>query len=56
MESTGSGGDMSAERHMERAFERLEVAPVNLASGYPGDSCNRSCYPMFEAARSVLAV
>ena len=41
---------------MERAFKRLEVARLNLASGYPDDSCNRSCYATFEAASAALAV
>ena len=41
---------------MERAFKRLEVARLNLASGYPDDSCNRSYYATFEAASAALAV
>ena len=47
---------MSPEQHMERAFKRLEVARLNLASGYPDDSCNRSYYATFEAASAALAV
>ena len=41
---------------MRRAFKRLEVARLNLVSGYPDDSCNRSYYAMFEAASAALAV
>ena len=40
---------------MQRAFKRLEVARLNLASGYPDDSCNRSYYATFEAASAALA-
>ena len=47
---------MNAEQHMQRAFKRLEVARLNLASGYPDDSCNRSYYATFEAASAALAV
>ena len=47
---------MNPEQHMERAFKRLEVARLNLTSGYPDDSCNRSYYAMFEAASAALAV
>ena len=47
---------MKPEQHMQRAFKRLEVARLNLASGYPDDSCNRSYYAMFEAASAALAV
>ena len=47
---------MNPEQHMERAFKRLEVARLNLASGYPDDSCNRSYYATFEAASAALAV
>ena len=47
---------MNPEQHMERAFKRLEVARLNLASGYPDDSCNRSYYATFEAAGAALAV
>ena len=47
---------MNAEQHMRRAFQRLEVARLNLASGYPDDSCNRSYYATFEAASAALAV
>ena len=47
---------MNPEPHMERAFKRLEVARLNLASGYPDDSCNRSYYATFEAASAALAV
>ena len=47
---------MKPEQHMRRAFKRLEVARLNLASGYPDDSCNRSYYAMFEAASAALAV
>ena len=47
---------MNAEQHMQRAFQRLEVARLNLASGYPDDSCNRSYYATFEAASAALAV
>ena len=47
---------MNPEQHMERAFKRLEVARLNLASGYPDDSCNRSYYATFEAASTALAV
>ena len=47
---------MKPEQHMRRAFKRLEVARLNLASGYPDDSCNRSNYAMFEAASAALAV
>ena len=46
---------MNAEQHMRRAFQRLEVARLNLASGYPDDSCNRSYYATFEAASAALA-
>ena len=47
---------MNPEQHMERAFKRLEVARLNLASGYPDDSCNRPYYATFEAASAALAV
>ena len=47
---------MNPEQHMERAFKRLEVARLNLASGYPDDSCNRAYYATFEAASAALAV
>ena len=47
---------MNPEQHMERAFKRLEVARLNLASGYPDDSCNRSYYATFEVASAALAV
>ena len=47
---------MNPEQHMESAFKRLEVARLNLASGYPDDSCNRSYYATFEAASAALAV
>ena len=47
---------MNPEQHMHRAFKRLEVARLNLRSGYPDDSCNRSYYAIFEAASAVLAV
>ena len=47
---------MNREQHMERAFKRLEVARLNLASGYPDDSCNRSYYATFKAASAALAV
>lgn len=47
---------MNTEQHMHRAFKRLEVARLNLCSGYPDDSCNRSYYAIFEAASAVLAV
>ena len=47
---------MNPEQHMERAFKRLEVARLNLASGYPDDSCNRSYYATFEAASAALSV
>ena len=46
---------MNADQHMRRAFKRLEVARLNLASGYPDDSCNRSYYATFEAASAALA-
>ena len=41
---------------MQRAFKRLDVARLNLASGYPDDSDNRSCYATFESASAALAV
>ena len=47
---------MKPEQHMQRAFKRLEVARLNLASGYPDDSCNRSYYATFEAASAALVV
>ena len=32
---------------------RLEVARLNLASGYPDDSCSRSYFATFEAASAA---
>ena len=29
---------MNPEQHMERAFKRLEVARLNLTSGYPDET------------------